>query len=280
MLGPVIIIGLGFAILLMTLEFPEANLYPIAWPAALAIGGFIIILMGVDWSDKRLPYQNRVRQFAWLGAKELTSRAPAFQLADITALIGYFKLDLTQARLSRSTHVNVTAIFGSVDIIVPEGVRIYKRQPFLLDRFGLHMEEPPPTKPEEGIIISVLGIFAKVVTSELAPKSVAIVDRKEGARMAHEPYYVEYSPEYGDDTEDTTAVPIDSTADTQVVRLSVNLLGAELKSLQAIAERHGTTLTEAVRRCIATQDWVEQLEEGTRVILEGPGKRHRRVVFR
>jgi hypothetical protein len=61
----------------------------------------------------------------------------------------------------------------------------------------------------------------------------------------------------------------------------VNLRGAEVKALRGVADQYGTNLTEALRRCIATQHWMDhQRSGGASLYLEGPGRRRRRVVFR
>jgi hypothetical protein len=74
---------------------------------------------------------------------------------------------------------------------------------------------------------------------------------------------------------------IKDLGDDEIVQVPVNLRGAEVKALQGVADRYGTNLTEALRRCIATQHWMDhQRSGGASLYLEGPGRRRRRVVFR
>lgn len=74
---------------------------------------------------------------------------------------------------------------------------------------------------------------------------------------------------------------IEDLGDDEIVKMPVNVRGAEVKALQGVADRYGTNLTEALRRCIATQHWMDhQQRGGASIYLEGPGRRRRRVVFR
>jgi predicted transcriptional regulator len=65
-----------------------------------------------------------------------------------------------------------------------------------------------------------------------------------------------------------------------VQRLSVNLSPEVAEALQWIAEKHGSTITEAVRRCISTQKWVEEaLDRKAKILIAEEGQPVRELVF-
>lgn len=72
------------------------------------------------------------------------------------------------------------------------------------------------------------------------------------------------------------------TQEREVVRLSVNLPKDAVEALRAIATREGTTLTEALRRSISTQQFVEStLDSGGKILIEDPSEKSlKQVVFR
>jgi hypothetical protein len=71
-----------------------------------------------------------------------------------------------------------------------------------------------------------------------------------------------------------------TTAPSTSIRLSVNLSPEAADALRTITARRGITLTEAVRRAISTQYYIEQaLDEGARIILAGPGDTTRELLF-
>lgn len=164
-LGPLLVIAGGAVLLLITLDRLEWDDFPLIWPAALVVAGFVVALAGADWPDRRTPHQNELRQFVWLRGKRVESYASQFWRADVTVVLGSFELDLREAHFARQAMINVNALFGTVDVVVPEGVTVRQRRPFLLDRFGLHAKVPPPT-PTARLVISALALFGRVTTRQ------------------------------------------------------------------------------------------------------------------
>ena len=65
-----------------------------------------------------------------------------------------------------------------------------------------------------------------------------------------------------------------------VQRLSVNLSPEVAEALQWIAEKHGSTITEAIRRCISTQKYVEEaLDKRAKILIAEEGQPVRELVF-
>jgi hypothetical protein len=64
-------------------------------------------------------------------------------------------------------------------------------------------------------------------------------------------------------------------------RVNVSLSEETIAMLQGITSRHGVTMTEAIRIAIKTEDYIEQqIESGSKVLIEKPDKTIREIVFR
>jgi Ribbon-helix-helix protein, copG family len=64
-------------------------------------------------------------------------------------------------------------------------------------------------------------------------------------------------------------------------RVNVSLSEETIALLQGIARRRGVSMTEAVRIAIKTEDYIEQqIESGSKILIEKPDKTMREVVFR
>lgn len=64
-------------------------------------------------------------------------------------------------------------------------------------------------------------------------------------------------------------------------KVTVNLPEETISRIQAIANRHGLSMTEAIRRAIITESYIdEQIEEGSKVLIQKPDNTYREVVFR
>ncbi len=172
-LGPLLVVAAGVVLLLVTFGRLGWDDYPRLWPAALVVGGFVLALAaGGDWPNRRLPYENQIRQFVWLRGKRLTSYATRFWRADVTVVLGAFELDLREAKVQDLAVVNVNVIFGSVDVIVAKEVTVQHRRPFLLDRFGLHAEVPPSTV-QARLTISTLAFFGRVTPTRALERRIS-----------------------------------------------------------------------------------------------------------
>ena len=63
-------------------------------------------------------------------------------------------------------------------------------------------------------------------------------------------------------------------------RLSVNLSPDVAEALQWVARKHGSTVTDAVRRCISTQKYVEEaLDKKAKILIAAEGQPVRELVF-
>ncbi len=64
---------------------------------------------------------------ALFGGSEIKDRSRHFTYADVSTIFGGATLDLWEARIDEQATVDATALFGGVDILVPEGWRVTMR---------------------------------------------------------------------------------------------------------------------------------------------------------
>ena len=70
----------------------------------------------------------------------------------------------------------------------------------------------------------------------------------------------------------TSTAPTRPATANKVVRLSVNLSKEVADALRKIADRHQTSITEAIRRAISTQTYIEDAaSRGATILIKEPG---------
>lgn len=74
-----------------------------------------------------------------------------FNGCDLTAVFGGLKLDLTKAEIKKDVVINVSSIFGGIDILVPNGVKVKVKSTSI---FGGISND---CKSNEGVVIYVNG---------------------------------------------------------------------------------------------------------------------------
>lgn len=159
--GPLIIIALGGVLLPFTAGIIHADIYPVVWPAGIAVAGAGLALMGADWGYRDLSSRDQFRRFILLRGSRVVSTATSFRRASIMVMFGSFQLDLRRATLRGEAVINVTAVFGSVDVRIGRGVKLQTREPFVLKASGLRTE-PPAGFDGSDLTINVLGLFGGV----------------------------------------------------------------------------------------------------------------------
>jgi predicted membrane protein len=94
------------------------------WPALLVFFGLSLV-----WSTVRrrtgggptVDSRNEVRALAMLGGLKWASDAPNFQGGEVTAVMGGVHLDLRRASLRGRAVLDTFAMWGGVELVVPEG---------------------------------------------------------------------------------------------------------------------------------------------------------------
>jgi hypothetical protein len=134
------------------------------WPVLLIVGGVSLVLASARWSRTPVADLDEVKRSAWLRGDSLTSCATGFRRASLTVILGDIRLDLRRAHLDPTgAIVNVTAVFGSVDVLVRNDQHVTVVRHFV---FGIHRRESPCWKrPATGpmLTIHVLGFFGDAI---------------------------------------------------------------------------------------------------------------------
>ena len=113
-LGPVVIVVLGLVLLAGTLDWTSGDLL---LPTMLA-GVGVAVLVGLRrHHGARTP----IAMFGGATAKE---RSPHLRHADVSAIFGGATLDLREAHIDKDADIDAFALFGGVDVLVPEGWRV------------------------------------------------------------------------------------------------------------------------------------------------------------
>lgn len=97
----------------------------------MVIIGFSLIFGGFGFRGRRFEVKNNSGNvssgFAAFSGKTMKFDGEVFRGAEITAVFGGVKCDLTNAVFEGDTVINATSVFGGVDVIVPAGVNVKVR---------------------------------------------------------------------------------------------------------------------------------------------------------
>jgi hypothetical protein len=121
-LGPTALLVIGVLLLVDQLDVVEVD--RILWPLiAVVVGVWLLVSRG---RRARLREQATDRQdvVALLGGSQSRNRSEHFRHANVSAVLGGATLDMREAHLEPGASVDALAVFGGVDVIVPEGWRV------------------------------------------------------------------------------------------------------------------------------------------------------------
>lgn len=117
--GPLVVTAIGLALLGDTQGWPVDE---VLWPAVLIVVG-VLLLTGL--SRRRGAEQGSA--LAIFGGSSVQDRSDHLTHAEVSALFGGATLDLRAAHIDEHASVDAFAMFGGVDVLVPEGWRIDMR---------------------------------------------------------------------------------------------------------------------------------------------------------
>jgi predicted membrane protein len=124
-LGPAIFVIAGVVLLLFTLDLIQGSALAVIWPVALIALGLIVLFRHGRGRGVVAQGEDGLRASAIFGGHEVSSRSRSFKGGSATALFGGVELDLRQAQLDpEGARLDVSALFGGVDILVPRGWRV------------------------------------------------------------------------------------------------------------------------------------------------------------
>lgn len=120
--GGAIFLGVGIWLLLDELWVFRVPLVDL-WPLLLVVFGAYLVWQGL--SERVPPASGReidssLSAMAILGAVSRTNHSKAFRSADLTAIMGGCELDLRQAAINGEAVIDVFALWGGIEIRVPE----------------------------------------------------------------------------------------------------------------------------------------------------------------
>lgn len=128
--GNLIGIGIGVFLLLSCQDIISFDmLMKLMFPAILVVIGLSLIFKDtingkVKKKVKELSKNSKNEYCATFGGQDLMFNGEKFEDSSLTAVFGGVKCDLCDAILNDETLIEVSAIFGGVDIIVPEDVNV------------------------------------------------------------------------------------------------------------------------------------------------------------
>jgi hypothetical protein len=121
-MGPLVVLGIGVVLLLDQLVEVDATAF--LWPLlALGVGAWLLLTLGRSHpaTPSEMAHEST---FALFGGSETRNRSPHFAHANVAAVMGGATLDLREAHVEPGARVDALALFGGVDVIVPEGTRV------------------------------------------------------------------------------------------------------------------------------------------------------------
>lgn len=141
-------IGGGLWILLYNLEVTDLEPWGFFWPAVLILIG-VNLAMGALRPGGAASAEGGARTdgFAFMSSVQRRSAEPAFEGGDLTAIMGSCEVDLRKAGIGgREPVVHVFALWGGIDILVPQGWRVESR---VLPLLGSYDDSSEPAGGED-----------------------------------------------------------------------------------------------------------------------------------
>lgn len=119
-----ILTGLLFIIvgsILILNQWIDINLISLIFPLILIVIGLAFIL---SKGQKKVHVNDDIESFCLFSSTEVKSQSTNFQNGSVTAIFGGSEIDLRDAIIADGANMEITIIFGGVNIIVPDNVMI------------------------------------------------------------------------------------------------------------------------------------------------------------
>ena len=121
-LGPAAIMLVGALLLLDQLDVVDVD--AVLWPLVAVVVGVWLLVSRSQRGRTRDDAGERQDVVALLGGSQGRNRSEHFRHANVSAVFGGATLDMRDAHLDPGASVDALAVFGGVDVIVPEGWRV------------------------------------------------------------------------------------------------------------------------------------------------------------
>ena len=139
------------------------------WPLGIIAVGLLLLWRSLQPREEREPFGKFEYSAATpdnvsiFGGGERRISMPDFQRADVLAIFGGYKLDLRKAGMKGSTAVvDATAIFGGVEILVPEHWNVQVRGVGVFGGYGDESHHPGGPEPCPDLVVEGVAIFGGV----------------------------------------------------------------------------------------------------------------------
>ncbi|MEX2430491.1 MAG: DUF5668 domain-containing protein, partial [Dehalococcoidia bacterium] len=121
-LGSLVLVLVGFALLLATTGVMPWRTFGQLWPAALILLGLAILIgwRRVDRVTAGAAPGDTVALVSVLGENVRSFTSQSFKGGQTTALMGSAKVDLRDARLAEGAAIDVTVVMGGLELKVPD----------------------------------------------------------------------------------------------------------------------------------------------------------------
>ena len=165
--------------ILLLLAAQDVFSYEVAWKAILAVVlvliGIFIIFRSIIHSDNAKEVEKKAdelkddrkmdSQTAVFSGSERAYNNETFQGSNLTAVFGGVELDLRNAKFTKDTVIKAFALFGGIDIIIPEDIQVKIKSGFV---FGGITDDRRGTsaKGKHTIYLDAAGGFGGVTISE------------------------------------------------------------------------------------------------------------------
>lgn len=143
-----VIIVIGFLLLFWQLGYIAVNIWSLIGPIVLILIGFALLKGQHSMS---MPSTNNARDvFALFGGSVKRVDNSRYEGGSATAIFGAVKLDLRKAVIENVAEIRATALFGGVDILVPETCQV---QVIGTPLFGAFEDKTESVKNAKGTLI-------------------------------------------------------------------------------------------------------------------------------
>jgi hypothetical protein len=134
--GGVLFVVVGGWLLLDTLDIVDGGL-ELFWPLLLVIAGSVIVWQGIRGRQQRVgtSIHDTVHAIAVLSGVKRGSNSPTFRGGELTAIMGGCEIDLRQAAIDGEAIIDVFAMWGGIEIRVPENWTVIGRVTPLMGGF-------------------------------------------------------------------------------------------------------------------------------------------------
>ena len=157
-LGGSVFLLAGSWLLLDNLGYIEVNFFEYFWPLILVMAGGLIVWHGLQGRPRGPRAEGAPDEGATVSAVAILSgvsrgnNSSAFRGGELTAFMGGCEIDLRQAAIHGEAVLDVFAMWGGIDIKVPENWTVISKVTPLLGGFEDHTR-PPQTAEAHRLIV-------------------------------------------------------------------------------------------------------------------------------